>query len=120
MATLPNIKPRTHNWLSEHLGHSNPRNGTYSLWWLSFADEDKPKGEGFLGVCIVRASHIVEAANVAHELGINPGGQCLGMQLGGDASIPDWALNVLLNAKQATELLEHCGTPPDVSHSCPA
>lgn len=39
--------------------------------WCSFADE------GFLGVAIIRAWNVGHAAMIAHELGINPGGECM-------------------------------------------
>lgn len=43
------------------------------LWWLSFADE-----RGFLGAALVEGFTIVDAAQLAWELKINPGGQVAG------------------------------------------
>lgn len=68
-------------------------------FWLSFTDSDKPKGEQFLGVCIVEvteddaadalaviktrpswrhaqpgAEWLGAALRVAHQMGCNPGG----------------------------------------------
>jgi hypothetical protein len=40
------------------------------LYWLSFADPDKPKGEQFLGVSIVRVTK-AEAINEALDLAMN-------------------------------------------------
>lgn len=50
-------------------------------WWLSFADPDRPKGQQFLGLCIVEAVDEITAAKVAHALGINPGGEVKFMDL---------------------------------------
>src|SRR5215467_1689157 len=44
-------------------------------FWLSFADANLPESEQFLGVAIVRAGGIMEAALVARLRGINPGGE---------------------------------------------
>ena len=46
-----------------------------ALWWLSFADGDLPKGQQFLGVCLVWAPAFPLAVMAAHVLGINPGGR---------------------------------------------
>jgi hypothetical protein len=43
--------------------------------WLSFADASLPTGEQFLGVAIVEAGGVMEAAMVAKVHGINPGGE---------------------------------------------
>jgi len=55
-------------------------------WWLSFVDTDRsdppdkqvPGGGGFLGICIVPAGNMGQAAIVAGMLGCNPGGQVSG------------------------------------------
>jgi len=44
-------------------------------WYLSFADKE------FRGVVVVEAHGIVSAVMRTHELGINPGGEALGMAL---------------------------------------
>ncbi len=41
-------------------------------WYLSFADEGQ-----FLGACLVQAPDALAAPARAHVLGINPGGQCM-------------------------------------------
>lgn len=48
------------------------------LWWLSFADAELPKGSQFLGACIVPAGSIIEAVQIAHAMGVNPGGDVVG------------------------------------------
>lgn len=45
--------------------------------WVSFADGSLPEGSRFLGVAIVRAHNVGHAAMVAHDRGINPGGEVL-------------------------------------------
>ena len=46
-------------------------------WYLSFADEG-----GFLGACVLRAPGMATAIQRSHQLGINPGGQVAGFDLG--------------------------------------
>jgi hypothetical protein len=50
-------------------------------WWLSFCDPDLPRGQTFLGVCIVAGEGIGDAAREAHRLGCNPGGEVQGMPI---------------------------------------
>ena len=51
-----------------------------SPWqWVSFVDPDAPEGEKFIGVAIIRADNVVHAAIIAHELGINPGGEVMAL-----------------------------------------
>lgn len=53
--------------------------GTMGWWWLSFADASLPRGEQFLGGCVVRAMGMGTAVRESHRLGINPGGEVRGM-----------------------------------------
>jgi hypothetical protein len=46
-----------------------------SLFWLSFCDDERPKGSQFLGVAIVHGIDPIDAVGAAWALGINPGGQ---------------------------------------------
>lgn len=62
------------------------RSKPQGLWWLSFCDVDKPAGEQFLGVAIVRAGGPVSAMQRAWDLGINPGGEVMNYQLPDDAA----------------------------------
>jgi hypothetical protein len=50
-------------------------------WWLSFCDPDRPRGEKFKHAVIVEGRDIVEAADEAWRLGINPGGEVMGYEL---------------------------------------
>jgi len=52
------------------------------LWWLSFCDPDKPRGQQFLGVAIVEAPGPVHAQCSTWALGINPGGEVMTYQAG--------------------------------------
>lgn len=53
------------------------------LWWLSFAD---PHGKN-LGVCVVDAEDIEQAAQVAWQYGCNPGGEVFGLPVPPDDDI---------------------------------
>ena len=49
------------------------------LWYLSFADPELPPGTRFLGATVVDGFDIIDAAANARLLGINPGGEVLGV-----------------------------------------
>lgn len=72
------------------------------LFWLSFADGDKPRGEQFLGVAVVEADgddlkeQMSDALSIAWELGINPGGSVQGMPIPRDSIPPDCINRLLL------------------------
>ena len=51
------------------------------LFWLSFADSNRPTGEQFLGVAIVEAIDIADATEKCWRLGINPGGEVLSVEV---------------------------------------
>lgn len=49
-------------------------------WWqLSFADGNLPDGSKFLGALMVKAHTFIEAVEVAHAIGANPGGEVIGV-----------------------------------------
>jgi hypothetical protein len=47
------------------------------VYWLSFVDTDRPEGDRFLGVAIVRGTDPVGAVEMAWALGCNPGGEVM-------------------------------------------
>jgi hypothetical protein len=55
-----------------------------SLWWLSFADRERPSGAQNLGACLVDADSYFEAIREAHRKGCNPGGEVLALEIGRD------------------------------------
>ena len=68
-------------------------------YWLSFSDTDRPKGQQFLGACVVRARGIATAVREAHVQGCNPGGQ---VKVVGPAEFevkPGWANRLLSRAE---------------------
>lgn len=52
--------------------------GPVRLWWLSFCDGTDGH---FLGACQVPATHYMQAIQVAHSLGCNPGGEVKGIEV---------------------------------------
>lgn len=48
-------------------------------FWLSFADANKPEGEQFLGVIVLKAYSFPDAIRTSHALGLNPGGEVMGI-----------------------------------------
>ena len=63
--------------------------GPYTRWWLSFADPTLPKGQQFLGACIVRGTDVAEAAMDAHLRGCNPGGEVRGVAIPDGHRLPE-------------------------------
>lgn len=108
------------------------------LYWMSFCDGDKPKGQQFLGVSIVRVygadmnamaielllrfpfhdpeegPWIAAACRKAHMLGINPGGEVLCNHLPDNLpDRPNYPENVALTPEQLTEFgIRRDGTKP--------
>ena len=75
------------------------------LFWLSFADPDKPKGSQFLGVAIVEAESFHEALTQAWALGCNPGGEVAGSDVSdGDFKLPQEFVHRLLDREEIDRL----------------
>jgi hypothetical protein len=82
------------------------------LFWLSFADSTLPPGTQFLGAAVVRAKAIIEAIQVAHAIGINPGGEVQGHPIvyePGIKPIPDSYIERLLDRPTIDQLLKEVG-----------
>lgn len=47
-------------------------------WWLSFVDNERPKGQKLLGVVITQGDSMVDAVVNCLKLKINPGGEVAG------------------------------------------
>lgn len=59
------------------------------VFWLSFADGNKPKGQQCLG-CVITEEHadIEEAAEACWDKGCNPGGEVVGWDT--PEALPEW------------------------------
>lgn len=86
---------------------------TRTWWWLSFADGDRPAGDQFLGVCVVRGRDMREAVSRAWKLGCNPGGQVLGIPFSGRPEIAAGKLYALADLDAAG--VKWCRTPKAVA-----
>ena len=51
------------------------------MFWLSFADPNLPKGNQFLGACIVDGDTFEQSVKESIKLGINPGGEVVGLNI---------------------------------------
>jgi hypothetical protein len=51
--------------------------GELAWWYMSFADSSRPKGQQWLGACIVEGYGLATATRRSWELGVNPGGGVL-------------------------------------------
>lgn len=78
------------------------------LWWLSFCDATRPKGEQFLGAAIVRAEDIAGAIRAAWRFGCNPGGEVLSEPFPEDLedAVPDHFRHRLLSRAECAEVDE--------------
>ena len=97
-------------------------------FWLSFSDPDRPKGEQFLGVCLVDvtqadadaarrdlarrhpqaqdgAEWLAAAITKAHRLHCNPGGEVLSFEVPRDHSMAAKYPRNRLLSKQALEAI---------------
>ena len=77
------------------------------MWvWCSFCDPKKPEGFQFLGAAIVRGDNVAEGAQEAWRLGINPGGEVLGIPLPQFIEVAPEYRERLLDDLEAKELSE--------------
>jgi hypothetical protein len=89
-----------------------------TLWWLSFCDNARPRGEQFLGACIVPGEDMVSAVRNAWANGCNPGGEveCSLIPHLMAPRLPPHRIGVLLNRAEAEgiddELLPLPGSKP--------
>lgn len=65
-----------------------------TVYYMSFVQSDRPKGERFVGACLVHANSFEEAIKTAWKRGCNPGGEIQG---GIPEFIPDekWFYRIL-------------------------
>lgn len=73
-------------------------------YWFSFADSALPKGQQFLGACMLEVQTLPDdkdtvraAVNKSHSLGINPGGEIQVVELPVDAAVHESWFNILLD-----------------------
>jgi pseudouridine-5'-phosphate glycosidase len=72
-----------------------------TLFWLSFADENRKPGKQLLGVVIVRGTDFQDAVEQAWLLGCNPGGQVVGLPVPGTLTIDKRYIERLLTRQEA-------------------
>jgi hypothetical protein len=70
-----------------------------SLWYMSFVDPDKPKGQKWLGGAYVEAPNPHAMLTASHRLGCNPGGEVQFSELPDELAsmVPDEKIGVLLD-----------------------
>lgn len=66
-----------------------------TVYWLSFADPQRPKGERFLGAAVVEADTFAEAIKRSWSHGCNPGGEIQGTPLPARETMSDRQLELL-------------------------
>ena len=81
-----------------------------TLWWLSFCDGDRPKGQQFLGVSVVDCDNesdpLALVVAMSWRRGCNPGGEVAAMRLPSvaDGLTPHAYRNRLLSKAEIEEL----------------
>lgn len=97
------MKPGTAEWHAKvvSIQLEEMLTGDFTWWWLSFCDERRPKGEQFLGACMVRAWGIGTAVAEANRYKINPGGEVQGLSIPVDVPDPpaEWVYRLLTRAE---------------------
>lgn len=61
-------------------------------WWMSFKDPGRPRGQRFLGVCVVRAEDLPGALRTSWLMKCNPGGEVATWVIPVDRLPPDQKL----------------------------
>lgn len=87
-----------------------------SWYYLSFSDNERPKGEMWAGACCVEAEDEVAATRRAWELGCNPGGSVLIHKIPPDKYVPEMLRNNLVTDFAMLELL--LGPCERISNDC--
>jgi hypothetical protein len=79
-----------------------------SLWYLSFADPERPRGTQFLGGVFVDdgGGGFMGGVGEAHARGINPGGEVMGLPIKKDAVLDEKWVNRLLSKAELEQLDE--------------
>lgn len=72
-----------------------------SRWYMSFATEDE-----FLGGIVTDADSFIDAVSKARRMGINPGGEVLGVNIDG-AIIDESMMDQLLTKDEAETMAGH-------------
>lgn len=98
------VSRRLKTWEAKHTGCAEPTRPDRKVFWLSFTDATRPKGQQFLGACLldVTAAEAEDAAidvllrfpfaqpgaewigavvKKAHRLGCNPGGEVASVEV---------------------------------------
>lgn len=69
-------------------------------WYLSFADQS-----GFLGATLARGEDLIDAVRYAHRMGVNPGGEVMGVPLQPGDPMPAEAFGKLMSKADLERLL---------------
>lgn len=115
------VKRKRTQWESKHQNCTKPARTGRKVFWLSFCDGTKPRGEQFLGACVVDVTAaeadaaeidmllrfplampgnewLAAAISKAHRLGCNPGGEVASMELPDDhPNLSRYAFGVLMD-----------------------
>jgi hypothetical protein len=77
--------------------------GPEHRYWLSFCDPNLPKGQTFLGACVVRAHGVITASQAAWDRGCNPGGEMACWELPDSKPIDERFIHRLLSRAEIEE-----------------
>ena len=119
--TSASVKEKRTAWREMHLSCTVKKREGRKVFWLSFCDSDRPKGQQFLGAAVIDvtaeeadeaaievmlrfpfaqpdAEWIAAAIKKAHRLGCNPGGEVATMELPPDhPNLSRYTLGVLMD-----------------------
>ena len=99
---MAGLTPGSPEWRANARGVvSQEQEDPLGWWWLSFVDPERDK---FLGVAVVEAHGVTTATLAAHLLGVNPGGQVMGIAIPAEHVPPVEFRNRLLTKAEAEAL----------------
>ena len=86
--------------LKTKAAYAKEREQPQKVMWMSFCAGNKPKGQQFLGVIIMRAPGLMHAIERAWALGINPGGEVVTTLLADASSVKPEHFDKLLSMSE--------------------
>ena len=115
------VRAKQQEWSVKHANCKEVKREGQKVFWLSFCDADRPKGQQFLGACVVEVTAeeadeaafdvllrfplaqtgsewIAAAMSKSHRLGCNPGGEVASMEIEPDnPNLSRYTLGVLMD-----------------------
>lgn len=129
------VRAQEATWSEQHKACAKVKREGSKVFWLSFCDAERPKGQQFLGACLVEvtaedadamavevamrfpfaqpgAEWIGAAARKAHRLGCNPGGEVASVEVTDHPNLSRYTFGVLMDRATVEQIDRELETPP--------